>query len=156
MKPTKEKTMTIVHSIAIRSTPERLYAALTTQEGIAGWWAPQAKAEPKVGSVVEVGFDPGQSLAFRVDQLEPARRVVWKGVTVPPEWQESEVTFELKPEDGAVTFTFTHAGLPPKYVDYAFFNFCWAQYVRSIKLLAETGTGEPFGSPAANSWHPLN
>ena len=36
----------IVHTVEIATTPDRLYDALTTQGGLAGWWTPQATAAP--------------------------------------------------------------------------------------------------------------
>ena len=144
--------MNIIHSITIKTTPKRLYTALTTSKGISGWWTPKAKAVPKVGSTVEVTFSGGFEVSFRVKQLKPGRRVVWTAEQVPPAWAGSQISFDLKKEGRMVEFTFTHAGVSQ---DYSFFNFCWAQYVRSIKLLVETGKGEPRGTRASDAWHPL-
>lgn len=147
--------MNIIHNITIKTSAERWFAAITTQNGLAGWFTPDVKAEPKIGASIELRFDANR-LSFRVEQAESPRRVVWAPVQAPPEWQPSRITFEAKPEAGAIDFTFTHTGLPENYSDYGFFTYCWGQYVRSLKLLLETGSGEPYGSPAARAWHPLS
>ena len=49
-------TYDIVHSVDIETTPERLYEAIATQKGLAGWWTPQVKAEPTVGALNEFHF----------------------------------------------------------------------------------------------------
>ena len=140
----------ILHTVEIATTPDRLYDALTTPRGLAGWWTPQVTAAPHVGAVNELHFG-GVTLAVRVDELVPGRRVVWSGVEVPPDWARMRVIFEIDPRDDAVELTFRQTGLPTAYEDFARFSYLWAQYLRSIKLLLETGTGEPFGSPGSKA-----
>jgi len=135
----------IVHSIDIKTTPERLYEALSTRKGIAGWWTPDVKAEPTVGSLNELSF-MGTTLKFRVDRLEPARHVAWSSVDVPPQWENTQVLFDITPEDDMVNLKFKHAGFASLDGDFGITSYSWAQYVRSIKLLLEDGEGEPFGS----------
>ncbi|HEY1351983.1 MAG TPA: SRPBCC domain-containing protein [Ktedonobacteraceae bacterium] len=138
-------TFDIVHSIDIETTPERLYDAVTTGKGIAGWWTPDAKARPEVGTVNEMGF-MGMVLKFRVDRLEPARHASWSSLQVPPSWENTQVRFDITPDGDMVTLTFTHAGFTSTSGDFGITSYSWAQYIRSIKLLLETGEGEPFGS----------
>ncbi len=146
--------MNIVIQIDIATTPEKLFKALTTREGLAGWFTPEAKAEPKVGGLNEFSFDSTHTLGFRVEALEPGR-VVWAPVQAPAEWLASRLTFAAIPEGPTVELTFTHSDLPEGYAAYGFFTYCWSQYVRSLKLLLETGAGEPYGSPPSRAWHPL-
>ncbi|HEV7163981.1 MAG TPA: SRPBCC domain-containing protein [Gammaproteobacteria bacterium] len=142
----------IMHSIAIKTTPARAYEAVTTERGLAGWYTPATKAEPRVGGTNEFTFGDYGALRFRVEKLEPSRHVDWVGVDCPPEWKGSHVSFDIKPEDeNTITFTFSHTGLPSNYDGYACFNYLWGQYVRSIKLLLETGAGEPFGSEGSKT-----
>lgn len=135
----------IVHSIEIAATPERLYEALTTQQGIAGWWTPEVKAEPVVGSINELNFQ-GTTLKFRVEKLKPARHVAWSSVEVPPQWKDTQVLFDITPDGDMVHLTFRHVGFASLEGDFGITSYSWAQYIRSIKLLLETGEGEPFGS----------
>jgi hypothetical protein len=43
-------TMEVVHSIDVKTTPERIYDALATQQGLAGWYTPNTRAVLKIGS----------------------------------------------------------------------------------------------------------
>lgn len=148
--------MNITHSISIKTTPDRLFEAVTTDRGLTGWWAPSAKADSKVGGLVVLSFSPEFSISFRVESLVPGRRVTWTAVDVPPDWKGTQIEFDINPGEGAlVGFTFTQSGFPDRYENFGCFNFLWAQYVRSIKLLLETGKGEPYGTPEAATWHPL-
>ncbi len=147
--------MDIIIQVNIATTPEKVFQAVTTERGIAGWITPKTKAQPSVGGVNELTFDSGNTLGFRVESLERPGRVVWAPVQAPAEWLESRLTFAVAAAGGACTFTFTHSGLPEGYPAYGFFTYCWGQYVRSLKLLLETGTGEPDFSPASRAWKPL-
>ncbi|HET8840098.1 MAG TPA: SRPBCC domain-containing protein [Ktedonobacteraceae bacterium] len=138
-------TFDIVHSISIETTPERLYETITTQNGLAEWWTPETKAEPIVGAINEFHF-MGTTLKFRVDKLEPARHVVWSSVLVPPSWEKTHVLFDITPEGDTVNLKFSHTGFTSPGGDFGITSYSWAQYIRSIKLLLETGEGEPFGS----------
>jgi uncharacterized protein YndB with AHSA1/START domain len=142
----------IEHNIAINTTANRVYEALTTQQGLAGWYTPATKAEPRIGGMNEFTFGSYGALRFRVENLDPNRHVDWVGVDCPPEWKDTHVSFDIEPgSKGSVNFTFSHTGLPAEYSDLACFNYLWGQYVRSIKLWCETGTGEPFGSPGSRA-----
>jgi len=140
-----EMKFDIVHSVDIETTPDRLYEAITTQKGFAGWWTPQVKAEPTVGALNEFHF-AGTTLTFRVDQLEPARHVTWTSVQVPPDWEGTQVLFDITPGDDTVNLRFSHTGFASTGGSFGSTSYSWAQYLRSIKLLLETGKGEPFGS----------
>jgi uncharacterized protein YndB with AHSA1/START domain len=139
-------TIDIVQSVDIDSTPQRLYEAITTQEGLAAWWTPQVKARPRVGAINEFTFGRLTTLSFRVERLKRGRFADWAAVQVPPEWEGTCITFDITQNEGSVTLRFSHTGLPPTYTEFGTFSYLWAQYLRSLKLYLETGQGEPFGS----------
>ena len=138
-------THDIVHSVIIKTTPDKLYEVITTQKGLAEWWTPQVEAQPTVGTVNEFRFER-TILKFRVDTLEPAHRVTWSSIQFPPDWEGTQVLFDITPNDDTVTLGFSHTGFASTSGSFGITSYSWAQYLRSIKLLLETGAGEPFGS----------
>lgn len=146
----------IILNVPIRSTVDRFLQAVTTQAGLAAWFTPDVKAEPKVGSTVKLGFDAGITLGFRVDRLDPSGRVEWVPTECPDEWKTSRVVLEAKANDErTINYTFSHFDLPAGSPMTAFMGYGWGQHARSLKLLLETGTGEPHGSAGSRGWHPL-
>jgi uncharacterized protein YndB with AHSA1/START domain len=141
--------MDIVHGLDIETTSEKLFEALSTDKGIAAWWT-KAKTQAKVGAVNEFAFDPG-AVTFRLEKLEPGKAVAWSADQVPPDWKGTQVLFELSNGNkaGTVTLRFSHTGFKTMTPVVAFTSYAWAQFLRSLKLLLETGQGEPFGSPAS-------
>jgi uncharacterized protein YndB with AHSA1/START domain len=55
----------IAHLIKIRVTPERVYQAIATADGIRNWWTRDVSLDDKVGSIGEFGFY-GQRFAIKV------------------------------------------------------------------------------------------
>lgn len=135
----------IVHSVVIKTTPDRLYEAIATQQGLEGWWTPQVKAEPTVGTLSEFRFT-GVVLKFRVDTLEPARHVAWSSVQVPPDWEGTRILFDITPDGDKAALKFSHTGFTSTSGSFGVTSYSWAQYLRSLKQFLETGEGEPFGS----------
>ena len=140
--------MDIIHGLEIETTPEKLFEALSTDDGIAAWWT-KAKTHGKVGAINEFAFGRG-AVTFRVETLEPGKTVCWSAEQVPPDWNGTRIFFELSEADsGSVALRFRHAGFATMTPLVAFTSYAWAQYLRSLKLFLETGKGEPFGSPAS-------
>lgn len=140
--------MDIVHGLDIETTPEKLFAALSTDRGISGWWT-KTKIQGKVGGSAEFDFGGG-TVTFRVEKLEPGKVVGWVADDVPPDWIGSHVLFEIgKGEGTSVTLRFSHTAFKEMNAFMANCSYVWAQYLRSLKLFLETGKGEPFGSPAS-------
>lgn len=145
--------MDITHSARIAASRSSLVRTLTTREGIGGWYTPATTAEATIGAIVECTFNNYGSLQFRVDELDPARRISWTVVKGPPEWIDTTIafTFTAREDEDAIDLEFRHAGLPRHYSEHSAFNYLWGEYVRSIKMHAETGVGEPFGSVGSKS-----
>jgi uncharacterized protein YndB with AHSA1/START domain len=140
--------MDIIHGLDIETTPQKLYEALSTDHGIAAWWT-KARTHAE-GGINEFAFGAG-AITFRVEKLVPARSVAWSADQVPPDWKGTQVRFELSDgsKAGTVHLRFSHTGFGAMTPVVAFTSYAWAQYLRSLKLFLETGTGEPFGSPAS-------
>lgn len=144
-------TSDIELEVDIAASPERLYDLVTTRDGLAGWWTPETKAEARVGAVNEFTFGTVASLAFRVEKLEPGRHVAWSALRVPPDWERTRITFDITSGESASHLRFRQSGFASPYEHFGMFSYLWAQYMRSLKLLAETGTGEPFGSAGSKA-----
>ena len=74
----------ILHRVGVLTpTPERVYEALTTAEGLAGWWTEDVKGSGEVGGVLEFRFPPVGGFDMEVLALQPSERVSWPGIWGP-------------------------------------------------------------------------
>jgi uncharacterized protein YndB with AHSA1/START domain len=154
--------------LLIASEPQSVYAALTTQAGLSSWWTPDVKATPQEESTARFGFKPPYVKEMKIVDLEAGRRVEWRCVEGVDEWKGTTLSFELEGGDkesllrahpemgdqasqlaGAKTttlLTFGHDNWREYTPMFAECSFTWGQFLRSLKLLCETGKGRPWPS----------
>ncbi|MGK6352682.1 SRPBCC family protein [Parapedobacter sp. DT-150] len=134
----------ICHRLLIEAPVEKVYAALTTQEGLAGWWTPDTLAKPEVGSVLRFGFEPDYFKEMQVVALEPYSKVAWRCLKAFEEWIGTTLTFELEPHAKGTVLYFRHDGWAAYTKEFASCSYDWALFFRSLKSLCETGKGFPY------------
>jgi uncharacterized protein YndB with AHSA1/START domain len=138
----------LVHRVGIKSSPEHVYRALTTIEGLAGWWTEHTRGVPEVGKTIEFQFhDPNGTtiggFTMEVLKQEPSKRVQWTCRNGPEEWIGTTITFELKQENGFTIVLFAHRHWRESSELTAHCNTKWGMFLMSLKDLLETGSGHP-------------
>ena len=134
----------ISREIQIEATPERVFEALSQQEGLSAWWTKDATAEPVVGTVAEFGFyDRAIVVSFRIEELERARRIRWHCIEGPPQYIGSTVVFELTRVRSVTVVHFEHSQLEGDAPFMAHAAQSWERVRASLKAYVETGQGTP-------------
>lgn len=134
----------ILHRVGIKSTPEKIFAALSEEKGLAGWWTKDVKASPTVGAIDQFRFGDEGFNDMKVVELSTGKRVKWQCVNGAKEWIGTELTFDLRPENGATVVLFAQRGWKEQV---EFMHYCstkWGIYLLSLKSLCETGKGMPY------------
>jgi uncharacterized protein YndB with AHSA1/START domain len=142
----KEKHMPeIMHLIRVGVARERVYEALTTSEGIRGWWTRDAGLGAEPGGFGEFRFGDGQRVTrVRIDELSPPYRVAWKTVSsFRPEWVGTTITFDLRGEGSGTVLVFAQRGFTQADEGYAITTTGWGYYLVSLQQYLETGEGAP-------------
>jgi uncharacterized protein YndB with AHSA1/START domain len=124
----------IIHRIGIKAEPGKVFAALTTEKGLAGWWTKNTKADAKVGATLQFRFSEGGP-DMKVVELKPNRNVKWKCVSGPEEWVGTDLTFDLKEEDGETVLLFGHRNWKEAGEFMAHCSCKWAYFLLSLKSL---------------------
>ncbi|MEP7157612.1 MAG: SRPBCC domain-containing protein [Betaproteobacteria bacterium] len=136
----------ILHKIGFKSSQENVYKALTTHEGLAGWWTNDTQGESKVGATIPFRFklkDAAGGFDMKVRELKPDTRVLWEVVDGPPEWLGTTISWDLRQEGDWAILVFKHAGWREAV---EFMHHCstkWATFLLSLKAYVETGKGSP-------------
>jgi uncharacterized protein YndB with AHSA1/START domain len=132
----------IMHLLKIHASPERVYQAITTADGIRQWWTRDAAIEPKIGTTGEFGFyGRGFVAKVTVEELDPTTRVRWKVANAA--WPANDIQFHLKADGSDTTLVFAHRGFPRADDGYAGATTRWGLYLFSLKRYLETGKGTP-------------
>ncbi|GAA3340568.1 SRPBCC domain-containing protein [Amorphoplanes nipponensis] len=133
----------ILHKVGVQAPPAAVFAALTTVEGLAGWWTTDTRGRgDDPGGVLEFRFGPG-GIDMKVVELAAGRRVTWEVVGGPEEWIGTRVEWRLEPDQDYTGVLFAHRGWrePVEFMHHC--STKWATYLMSLKSLIETGTGAP-------------
>jgi len=133
----------ILHRVGVKdSSPEEVYEALTTIDGLAGWWTGDTNGTTETGGVIEFRFPPG-GFDMEVVEQQPAKHVSWKVVDGPEEWVGTTVDWELRQDGDYTIVLFKHEGWrePVEFMHHC--STKWATYLMSLKQLVETGSGAP-------------
>ena len=144
----------ILHRIGVESSsPEAVYEALTTIDGLAGWWTDDTSGDAGAGGVIQFRFPPG-GFDMRVKDLQPGVRVLWEVSDGPEEWVGTEIDWHIHQDGNYTIVMFEHRGWD-KAVDFMYHcSTKWALFLMSLKALLETGEGAP--SPRdvqISDWH---
>lgn len=148
----------IVHRVGIKAPINEVYRALSTRDGVAGWWTTDTQGDSKPGGLLKLTFTAdGKVLGgfgILVLELSPGKRVLWEVVDGPAEWIATKIDFELKQEDDFAIVLFKHQGWkePVEFMSHC--STKWAIFLMSLKAFVETGKGSP--SPhdvMISNWH---
>lgn len=138
----------IIHRIGIKSSTSKVYAALSTIEGLAGWWTKDTSGISEVGGTITFRFfSPDGALkgemGMEVLTLDSNKRVQWRVVSGPPEWIGTEIMFTLTQEAETAILIFSHKNWPKQAEFMAHCSMKWATFLLSLRELVETGHGKP-------------
>jgi len=133
----------ILHRVGVKSSsPADVYRALTTLEGLSGWWTKDTEGETGVGGTLRFRFGAG-GFDMLVRELQPDEHVLWEVSDGPEEWIGTTVSWELRQEDDYTIVLFKHQGWrePVEFMHHC--STKWAVFLLSLKSLVETGEGAP-------------
>ena len=129
-------------NVAIKANPEKIYEAITTQQGLASWWAKQTIAKPELGFMNVFTFGTFRN-EMQVTNLTANKNVEWKCVSSVEEWMGTNISFNLEEKDGTTILRFAHSNWKASTDMLARCTYDWSRFIRSLKSLCETGTGTP-------------
>ncbi len=135
----------ILHRVGIeQSSTDAAYQALTTVDGLAGWWTEWTSGSTGVADILQFRFDgSGKGFDMRIAELDPGHLVRWDVIDGPPEWIGTTIRWDLRQDDDATVVLFTHADWREPV---EFMHQCstkWAMFLLSLKQLLEAGRGAP-------------
>ena len=146
IEPRKKETnmFDILHRIGATTTPDQVYNALTTLNGLADWWTTDTTGAAEPGGTIKFRFGEAGGFDMKVLEQRANARVEWEVIDGPAEWIGTHVSFDLKEEDGYTIVLFKHEGWREPVEFMAHCSTKWATFLMSLKQLVETGSGDPF------------
>ena len=141
---------TILHLSDVAASPEKVFAALTSTDGLAAWWTTKVTGDASTDGVIDFTFgEDGFNPEIQVVELESPSLVAWQCIGGVEQWADNKFRFELEDRDGATRVRFRQDyATELSDDDYGIYNYNWGYYIESLRLYCETGTGKPFAAVA--------
>ena len=137
----------IIHRIGIDSPVARVQQALTSIEGLAGWWTEDVNGDSAVGGRIEFVFRDHDAVKGRmvmeVRAPDADADVRWRCVEGPPEWIGTDITYGLSEQDGRTIVLFGHRNWREAVEFTSHCSMKWATFLLSLREYVETGSGRP-------------
>jgi DNA-binding transcriptional ArsR family regulator/uncharacterized protein YndB with AHSA1/START domain len=164
-EPTMDKPE-FVYTTYIRTSPERLWQALTEPAFTRRYWNVAFDTDWKTGSAMTLELDKGAVKIADPEQVvlesDPYRRLSYTWHTFTPEWaaaydiseqdraryaaeRRSKVTFDIEPAGEMVKLTVVHDDFDPGSAILASVSQGWPRILSDLKTLLETGETLPVG-----------
>lgn len=122
------------HQVEIDTTPEKVYEAITTEEGLRSWWTADCIAEPLKGSIAQFGFNH-RAVVFRmrIEELSPHRRIVWKCIGDFEAWNDTVLSWAISPQGSVTVLHLTHGMWRSTTGWFAPCNSTWGELMYRLK-----------------------
>ncbi|MDT9688965.1 SRPBCC domain-containing protein [Streptomyces sp. P9(2023)] len=136
----------IALQIHVASDPATVYRAISTGEGVAGWFTTAAEIGEGVGALHRLSF-PGAPMTwdFRVDQAEDGKLLAQTVQGGPPQWLDTKLRYALEehPEGGTLV-RFDHTGFAEIDDMFREVTMGWAGMFMRLKEYVEGGRPVPY------------
>lgn len=155
----------IRQNLIIGASSEIIYNAITSQEGLSVWWTPGSIAKAEPNSIAHFPFGDDYFKEMRITALSTNELVKWECIKGGHEWIGTTISFslisndkqnllnthppmrgqleQLNKEQGTILI-FQHDDWKEYSQMFAECSYTWGQFLRSLKLLCETGIGRPW------------
>jgi uncharacterized protein YndB with AHSA1/START domain len=122
------------------------YAALTTTDGINGWWTSRATGSGgAAGDRLSMSF-PDAPVTWDMTVVEADRpvRVAWNCTGGPPGWPGTRVAWSIETVEPGVVVRLDHTGFGAVDDMFRIVTVGWAQMLLSLKDYLTSGVRKPF------------
>lgn len=138
----------IVHRIGIKAPLSKVSSAVSSAEGVAGWWTKEATGTSRTGGSIDARFrSPAGTeigrMVFDVTKMVPEEEVRWRFTAGPEEWVGTDVTFQLSRDGDMTLLVFGHRNWREQVEFMAHCSMKWAVFMLSLRQFCETGKGQP-------------
>jgi len=98
----------IRHFIIINTSADKIYKALTTNEGIHGWWTVETEIGREKGDTNVFKFGERYYNEMKITGLVQDKRVEWQCYIGDKEWIGTNIIFDLEEKNKETVLRFIH------------------------------------------------
>lgn len=136
--------MDILHDFYIKAARTEVFNAISKPQGLNKWWTKTAAGQPIKGGELVLGFGPKYDWRAVVTKLDADQSFEFKLTKSDEDWNGSVVGFTLEDAPGGTQVRFYHKGWPELNEHFRISSYCWAMYLRLLKMNLENGLVVPY------------
>ncbi|MEZ5307659.1 MAG: SRPBCC domain-containing protein [Pyrinomonadaceae bacterium] len=135
-----EDSYAIHHDVPIGAAPDVVFDLVSTPLGLSEWWSKSASGFREQDAVYDFDFGPGYRWKGRVCKLSlEGRLFALEMFEADSDWNKTVVRFSVSERGNSSLLGFEHAGWSENNAHFRTSSYCWAMYLRCLKLHAEKG-----------------
>ena len=133
----------ILHALPLRSSPAKVFDAISQPGEVDKWWSLECSGTPMVGEEYRLFFGEPWDWRARVSRCEVGRTFEWEMIDAMPDWIGTRVGFELGKVEEGTRMRFHHDGWKEENEHFRVSSYCWAMLLRLLKVYVERGEVMP-------------
>lgn len=135
---------TLSHRIRISAPRDRVYLAISTRNGLTGWYTADLQGDPGRGEEALFKFAGHEPFRWRFTELSPGSRLRWECTEGPGAAAGTTATFSLsQTTDGRTQVDLDHDGFRGSDPALAACNTLWGILLGHLKSYEETEVPSP-------------
>ncbi|MBN2638798.1 MAG: SRPBCC domain-containing protein [Bacteroidales bacterium] len=97
--------------VFVQSDSKTVYKAITEQNHLQKWFAPQVIITPKVNTYGAFAFEFDLAFKILIKKIEPYNYIQWEITDGIDDWVNTSTSFTISEENNQVLLKFRHSGL---------------------------------------------
>jgi uncharacterized protein YndB with AHSA1/START domain len=133
------------HKVTIDASKDKIFKAITTEQGLKGWYSPKVEGKTDKGGEVTLSFSEHEGpFRWKVAEAKPDSLVCWECVAGPGQATGTVATFRLSDKtDGRTVVELDHEGFKESDEKLKTCNTLWGGLIIHLKKYVETKKTEP-------------
>ena len=131
------------HRIRIHANPEAVFKALSTEEGLKGWYTSKIEGTVSQGQTATFHFPKNETFRWKFTEITPSQ-ITWECVDGPGVAKGTTATFRLSKDGESDTVVrCDHEGWPEGHEALATCNTLWGILMAHLRDHAESAKSAP-------------
>lgn len=121
-----------------------VFNALSSIDGLSGWWTVHTSGSTELNGVIEFDFPPSFHNKMKVVGVQKDEYVRWNCIEGAADWVGTEISFVMDRNEGKTRVRFEHSGWEHQEDFFARCSYGWGAYLSSLNRYVEAGEGDPY------------
>ncbi|MBK8954157.1 MAG: SRPBCC domain-containing protein [Saprospiraceae bacterium] len=134
----------ILHAFFIQAPIEKVFQSVSEPSGLDQWWTQACHGKADLDEEFEFIFSPACIWKGKIIEYDPPYRIEWLMTDAQEDWLKTQVGLQLKSAKNGTEIEFVHSHWKEANKHFRISSYCWAIYLRVLKLYLEKGVETPY------------